>query len=93
MSYKVIKDFADLQDNEYVYHAGDIFPRMGHEVTEVRILELASVFNKREEVLIEEVKPEVSEKAKSLPQKDKEEPQDEIVEKPKKKAKKGNSKE
>lgn len=55
MNYKVIKNFADLQDNEHVYLAGDTFPRNGVEVSDERIAELASAFNKRGEVLIEPV--------------------------------------
>ena len=55
MTYKVIKNFADLQDKEHVYLAGDTFPRKGAEVSDERIAELASVFNKRGEVLIKAV--------------------------------------
>ena len=55
MTYKVIKNFADLQDKEHVYLAGDTFPRKGVEVSAERIAELASAFNKRGEVLIEAV--------------------------------------
>jgi hypothetical protein len=51
--YKVIKSFSDLQDNGFVYKAGDIFPRLGKEVTENRLKELSSKENKRGEKLIE----------------------------------------
>lgn len=51
--YKVIKSFSDLQDNGFVYKAGDIFPRLGKEVTENRLKELSSKKNKRGEKLIE----------------------------------------
>lgn len=51
--YKVIKSFSDLQDNGFVYKAGDVFPRLGKEVTENRLKELSSEENKRGEKLIE----------------------------------------
>ena len=39
--YKVIKFFTDLQDGNYPYNEGDTFPRVGVEVTEGRLAELA----------------------------------------------------
>ena len=42
MSYKVIHSFFDLQDNNFPYSEGDIFPRKGMEVSEARIAELSS---------------------------------------------------
>jgi hypothetical protein len=45
MVYKVIKDFADLQDNKHLYRAGDTFPRVGFNVTAERLAELASAKN------------------------------------------------
>lgn len=42
MAYKVLVDFTDLQDNNYIYHEGDDFPRDGAEPTKERIAELAS---------------------------------------------------
>lgn len=56
MSYKVVKAFTDLQDDNHVYKAGDSFPRNGYEPKAGRIAELASDKNKRGEVLIKEVK-------------------------------------
>ena len=53
--YKVIVDFADLQDKEHVYRAGDNFPRSGFSVSEERLKELASAANKRGYPLIKEV--------------------------------------
>lgn len=44
--YKVICRFADLQDGNHIYEVGDIFPHDGKEVTEDRIMELASDKNK-----------------------------------------------
>ena len=53
--YKVVKDFTDLNDNNHVYLAGDEYPRKGVKPSAKRIDELCSKFNKRGEVLIEEV--------------------------------------
>lgn len=50
--YKVIKSFSDLQDNGFVYEVGDVFPRLGKEITQERADELASKNNKRKEALI-----------------------------------------
>lgn len=51
--YKVIEDFADLADHEYIYHAGDEFPRFGVSVSDERIAELSSWSNKIGRPLIE----------------------------------------
>ena len=44
--YKVIHDFADMQDNGYLYHAGDTFPRNGVKVDSVRTAILLSNSNR-----------------------------------------------
>lgn len=54
--YRVIVKFTDLQDNGYAYNVGDIFPRVGLDVTDERIAELASDKNRRGIPLIREVK-------------------------------------
>lgn len=38
--YKVLKDFADLQDSNHIYRTGDDYPRPGFEVSPNRIKEL-----------------------------------------------------
>lgn len=53
--YKAIKRFKDLQDNNYVYNAGDIFPREGVVVPESRIRELSTNENRRGISLIKEI--------------------------------------
>lgn len=58
MKYRATVYFTDLQDNNFEYHAGDIFPRQGYAPSESRIAELASVHNKRGRAVIEEVKEE-----------------------------------
>lgn len=50
--YRVIKRFADLQDNRYVYSVDDIYPREGLKPTKKRISELASNKNKLKTPLI-----------------------------------------
>ena len=66
MSYKVVKAFIDLQDDNHMYCEGDTFPRNGVEASDKRIAELASDANKCNMVLIEAV--EVPQKAKIQPQ-------------------------
>lgn len=61
--YKVIKSFADLQDNNYKYDVGDTYPRNGLNVLQSRINELASNKNLQKTPLIEEI-PEIEEKPK-----------------------------
>ena len=56
MKYKVLKTFADLQDNRYLYNVGDTFPHEGIEVSEDRVKELAGSSNRLGTPLIEEIK-------------------------------------
>lgn len=50
--YVVIKAFTDLHDNNYAYKVGDTFPRLGVEVSDKRISELAGANNKQHTPLI-----------------------------------------
>lgn len=52
MMYKVIRYFTDLQDNDYAYNVGDVYPRQGVVVTGERIAELASSENRQKTPLI-----------------------------------------
>lgn len=61
--YVVIKAFKDLQDNNYIYKAGDKFPRSGRAKKE-RIEELSTTNNKLGEVLIQKVEEDDSDVAK-----------------------------
>ena len=70
--YKVLADFADMQDGGYVYHTGDPFPRVGAETTEERINTLVSHTNRLGRPLIEKTedfmpKPESGEKKPNSP--------------------------
>lgn len=58
MAYKVIKHFTDIQDNNYAYNEGDIFPREGVSVLPSRIRELAGNTNRQGVPLIAEVEDE-----------------------------------
>lgn len=53
--YEVIHYFTDLQDNEFPYNPGDVFPREGMEVSEERLAELSGSNNKQHKPLIKKV--------------------------------------
>lgn len=56
--YKVINEFRDLQDNDYIYEVNDIYPHDNREVPAERIEELAGKKNKIGKVLIQKLKDE-----------------------------------
>ena len=62
---KVIAYFEDLQDNNYPYNVGDIFPRESKTATKERIKELATTQNRQKKPLIKKVeeKPKKPKKA------------------------------
>lgn len=45
MSYICKVNFCDMEDNNYVYHAGDKYPRKGYTPAEQRIKQLLSAAN------------------------------------------------
>lgn len=53
--YEVIRDFTDLQDNEYPYSVGNLFPHNGLEVSKERLKELSSSQNLQKRPLIKKV--------------------------------------
>lgn len=57
MMYQVVKYFVDLQDNNFEYKAGDLFPRPGLVVSEERLAELAGSENRQGVPLIQLVEP------------------------------------
>lgn len=57
-SYRVVKYFTDLQDDEHVYHVGDAYPRDGVDVTDSRVKELLGDENLQGQPLIEKVNDE-----------------------------------
>lgn len=53
--YIVVKNFSDMQDNNYFYEKGKPFPRDGFDVLPSRIRELSTTANRRGEILIKKV--------------------------------------
>lgn len=53
--YEVIYTFKDLEDNNYLYRIGDIYPREGLTPTKIRIKELSTKKNKIGEILIKKI--------------------------------------
>ena len=54
----IYERFKDLEDNNYIYKKGDIYPREGLEPTKERIKELSTKKNKIGEILIKKVNKE-----------------------------------
>lgn len=71
--YRAIEQFADLQDDKYIYEIGMIYPRKGSDPSDERIKELAGSENKVGKPVIQYFddpkKPEKQEESK--PKKDK----------------------
>lgn len=63
--YKVIEKFADLQDYNYVYEKGDMYPRQGYIPSDKRIEELSTKKNRLRTPLIEEI-PEVTKEPEEI---------------------------
>lgn len=64
--FLVLTSFFDLQDKNYEYHEGDIFPRKGIKVSDQRIQELASDKNRRKKPLIQKVEEKPKKKKANL---------------------------
>jgi arginine utilization protein RocB len=67
--YITVKLFTDLQDDNWLYNVGDVYPRKGLNVTESRIKELSSANNRQGKPLIklvEEPKEEPKEDLSNL---------------------------
>lgn len=60
MYYEVIRYFKDAQDNGYAYREGDIYPREGHSVSDVRIKDLLSGNNFQKVALIKRVDKDIA---------------------------------
>lgn len=81
--FEVLEYFTDLQDGNFEYKVGDIYPREGYKPTQKRINQLASDENVRKRPII---------KAIEAPEIDKVDDTGEIAEeKPKKRRKKAES--
>ena len=76
MKYKVIKAFADLQDNKHIYGIGDEYPRKGYSPTAERIAELSSEKNLLKKPIIQLVEePVVEEKPEAVVETNQQEPE------------------
>lgn len=53
--YRVINNFRDLKDRQYLYRVGDEYPRPGRSASEDRIKALLTGDNKAKKPLIEEI--------------------------------------
>lgn len=70
MTYRVIANFKDLQDDNYRYAPGDVFPRDGRKIAKKRLAELMSPTNKLGKPVIEEVVEEAEVEAEVNEEKD-----------------------
>ena len=62
MQYEVLEYFTDLQDNDYEYNVGDVYPHEGYTPTDKRINDLVSDNNVRKHPIIKAI-PEKTESA------------------------------
>ena len=67
--YIAVYEFADMHDGGFVYHPGDVFPRMGVEVSEERINALKSYTNRIGLPLIKEVGGQTAARPEKAPEK------------------------
>ncbi len=51
----VYKKFKDLEDNNFIYKIGDVYPREGLEPSKKRIKELSTEKNKIGKILIKKI--------------------------------------
>ena len=56
--YRVLRNFRDLKDRQYLYRAGDTYPRAGQTASPARIEALMTGKNKAKLVFIEEIPEE-----------------------------------
>lgn len=82
MSYIALTRFADIQDGNRIYEAGDTYPRPGFDVSPERLTELAGSDNRMGEPLIVDVDAPCDECAVEAPETPVEAPQDEPKEIP-----------
>lgn len=55
----IYERFKDLEDNDFIYIKGDIYPREGLEPTKKRIKELSTTKNKIGEILIKKIEENI----------------------------------
>lgn len=59
--YRAKMAFRDAKDGEYLYNAGDVYPRKGKKATKARLEELSSENNAAGVAVIVEVKEDPAE--------------------------------
>lgn len=69
IEYRVIERFADSQDENRIYEAGDEFPRKGLSVTDERLKELSGSRNKAGRPFIKEISIKEAEAPKKAQEK------------------------
>ena len=84
MQYEVLEYFTDLQDGNYEYKVGDVYPHAGYTPTEKRINDLASDNNVRNHPIIKAI----SDKTETLETVETSAVEESAEEKPKKRNKK-----
>jgi hypothetical protein len=82
VSYIVLMRFADLQDGNRIYEAGDNYPRPGFDVSPERLAELAGSDNRMGEPLIVDVEAPCDKCAVEAPETPVKAPQDKLKEIP-----------
>ena len=69
--YRVIEVFTDLQDSNYRYNVGDVYPRTGYKPSAKRIDELSGANNKRGKPLIKALQENVQSVTEGIEEKPK----------------------
>ena len=55
MAWRVVVPFFDLQDGDYAYFVGDVFPRKGKTVSDERLAYLSGTKTRHKRPVIEKV--------------------------------------
>lgn len=82
--YKAVVNFVDLQDHNYRYLTGDVYPRKGYTPSDERIASLAGTNNRRGMPVIAEVPQKAAVKPVGEPEEERVEIPVETVEEPQK---------
>ena len=62
--FRVLSDFADIQDSNHVYRVGDEYPREGYSPSDERVEELSTNVNRLHIPLIGKIETEEKPKRK-----------------------------
>ena len=79
--YKVLSEFADLQDGNHIYRVGDVYPREGYTPKDERVDELSTGKNLLHKPLIQKVEVEtVPQKIEEAPEVEEQLPEETVDE-------------